>query len=92
MICSIVRIVQPGATCSHPVGRREVQFLAPYRPCLHSHLTSHDARLSMRGRTWEETQRMARALCETFNNCCFAPGITYAVEEIDEESPARATA
>jgi hypothetical protein len=90
MICSIVRTVEPGAVCSHPVGRREVYFLAPYLPCLHSYETSHDVRLSMRGRTWEETQKQASELAETFRNCCYVAGINYHVEEIDEDSTERA--
>ncbi len=90
MIASIVRTVQPGAVCSHPVGRFEVYFLAAYRPCLHSHLTSHDVRLSMRGRTWEETTQQANQLCETFQRCCFVDGVRYSVEIVDDESPDRA--
>lgn len=90
MICSIVRTVEPGAICSHPAGRREVYFLAPYLPCLHSSLTAHDVRLSMHGRTWEETQDQARELAETFNNCCHVAGITYHVEELDDDSTDRA--
>lgn len=92
LICSIVREVEPGANCSHPVGRREVYFLAPYAPCLHSSLTSHDVRLSMRGRNWEETRAQARELCETYNACRYGDnlGFRYIVEEIDEESSERA--
>jgi hypothetical protein len=91
-IFSIVRIVEPGANCSHPVGRREVQFLAPYKPCLHSSLTSHDVRLSMKGRTDEEAERDARELCETFNRCRYSGnlGFRYEVEEVEEDSPLRA--
>lgn len=90
MICSIVRTVKPGTICSYAPGRSEVYFLAAYRPCLHCEPTSHDMRLSMRGRTWEETQRQARELAETFQKCCFVDGITYSVEEIDDESTNRA--
>ncbi len=90
MIASIVRTVQPGAQCSHPVGRFEVTFLAAYRPCLHSSITSHDARLSMRGRTWDETLREAESLCETFARCCFVDGVRYTVEVVEDESADRA--
>ncbi len=90
MIASIVRTVTPGALCSHPTGRFEVEFLAAYRPCLHSTIDSHDARLSARGRNWEETLRQADQLCETFNRCCHTTGIRYAVEIVDDESPFRA--
>lgn len=90
MICSIVRTVAPGARCSYPAGRCEVYFLAPYRPCQHSHLTAHDVRLSMRGRTWDETKQQAHELCRTFQNCCYIDGIKYSVEEVADDSPDRA--
>lgn len=92
MICSIVRTVDPGTPCSYPAGRREVYFLAPYRPCLHSSLASHDMRMSARGRTWEEAQRESAELCQRYNNCCHVDGIRYSVEDIDEDSPDRAPA
>lgn len=85
MICSIVREVDYGAVCSYPPGKREVYFLAPYRPCLHSTLTAHDVRLSSRGRDEEETRRQARELAQTFQNCCYVSGIRYYVEEFQDE-------
>lgn len=91
MIASIVRTVEPGAQCSHPPGRREVYFLSPYRPCLHSHLTAHDVRLSMRGRTREQAIHDAEQLARTYQNCCAVGGITYSVEIYeDDEDPKRA--
>lgn len=89
-IASIVRTVVPGAACSHRVGRYEVGFLAPYRPCLHAYITSHDVRMSMKGRTWQETIDQANMLAETFNNCCYVDGVSYAVELVEDESPLRA--
>lgn len=92
MICSIVRIVQPGAKCSHPVGKREVYFLAPYQPCLHVVATSRDHSLTMRGRSWDQNRVEARRLCETFNNCRGGDdlGFWYEVEEIDADFDERA--
>lgn len=90
MVASIVRTVRPGSQCSYPPGRTEVYFLAAYRPCLHSELTSHDVRLSMQGRTWDETVRQARQLADTFQGCCHVDGVRYSVEEVEDESPARA--
>ena len=91
MICSIVRTVAPGTICSHPAGRVEVFFLAPYRPCEHTYETSHDVRLVMRGRTAEETIAQAEDLARTFQNCCNVAGITYSVEQYDtDDDPRRA--
>lgn len=90
MVASVVRTVQPGADCSHPVGRREVYFFTDYRLCLHSDLTSHDVRLSMRGRTWEQSLREAFRFADVCREMCHVAGVTYSVEDVDEESPDRA--
>ena len=90
MICSIVQIVDAGAICSYPVGRREVNCLAPYRASAGA--MSYDLEQSARGRNWEETRAQARELCERYNQARYSPhiGIRYEVEELDEDSPERA--
>lgn len=77
MIFSIVRIVEPGALCSHPAGRTEVQFTYAYKSATAE-------------RTHEGAGAAAYELCEMFNRCCTISGMRYVVEEIDEESPDRA--
>lgn len=91
MIASIVRTVAPGTPCSYPTGRREVNALAPYRPCLHLESNSHDLRLSMRGRTREQAISDAEQLAATYQRCCAVAGITYSVEIYEtDEDPRRA--
>lgn len=93
-IFSIVRIVEPGACCSHPVGRHEVYFFAPYTPCMVGvlpYLQMNEPIPVLRGRTLEQARTQAHQLCDTFNNCRWSDeGYRYAVEEVDDESPDRA--
>lgn len=91
MLFSIVRIVEPGALCSHPVGRYEVSFFAPYAVCEHTYLTAKTVEMYRKGRTVDEARQAAHELAGVFNRCCYVAGVRYGVEEIaHDESPDRA--
>lgn len=93
MLFSIVRTVAPGTPCSHPAGRTEVYFLAPYNVCQHSRDNGREITLQAYGRDEQETRRQAHEMAQTFQNCCYLDGITYTVEELTaDDSPERAPA
>lgn len=90
MIFSIVRITEPGANCSHPVGRFEVTHLGAWQGMVSRGVSN--PRLEFHVHTHEMARRDAFDLAASFNRNRYADnlGFHYAVEEIDEESPDRA--
>ena len=91
MIFSIIRITEPGAICSHPVGRFEVTHLGAWSGMVSRGVFSNP-RQEYHIHTHEMARRDAFDLADSFNRCRAADnlGFHYAVEEIDEESPDRA--